>query len=35
LSISGIHWDELDENISITGLFAGRGDTTRTAKIAA
>ena len=30
LSPSGIHWDELDEDISIAGLLAGRGDMTRT-----
>lgn len=35
LSINGIHWDELDEDISIAGLLAGRGDATRTGKIAA
>lgn len=28
LSPSGIHWDALDEDISITGLLAGRGDQT-------
>lgn len=27
---SGLHWDELDEDISIAGLIAGRGDMTRT-----
>ncbi len=32
---SGIHWDELDEDISIAGLIAGRGDMTRTRKAAA
>lgn len=30
LSPGGIHWDELDEDISIAGLLQGRGD--RTAK---
>ncbi|KGE01168.1 DUF2442 domain-containing protein [Rhizobium sp. YS-1r] len=30
LSPGGIHWDDLDEDISIAGLLAGRGD--RTAK---
>ena len=35
LSPSGIHWDELDEDISIAGLLAGRGDTTRPGKLAA
>jgi hypothetical protein len=28
----GIHWDELDEDISVSGLLAGRGDRTRTAR---
>jgi hypothetical protein len=28
LSRSGLHWDELDEDISIAGLLAGRGDQT-------
>lgn len=35
LSINGIHWDALDEDISIAGLLAGRGDSTRATKIAA
>lgn len=26
LSPFGLHWDELDEDISIAGLLAGRGD---------
>lgn len=29
LSPSGLHWDALDEDISIEGLIAGRGDMTR------
>lgn len=29
LSVSGIHWDALDEDISIAGLIAGRGDQTK------
>ncbi|GGA85892.1 hypothetical protein GCM10011491_11910 [Brucella endophytica] len=29
ISPSGIHWDDLDEDISIDGLLAGRGDQTR------
>ena len=29
LSPMGIHWDELDEDISVAGLLAGRGDQTR------
>ena len=28
LSSRGIHWDALDEDISVTGLLAGRGDVT-------
>ena len=28
LSPGGIHWDELDEDISIAGLLEGRGDRT-------
>jgi hypothetical protein len=35
LSPLGIHWDELDEDISIAGLLAGRGDMTRTSRQAA
>jgi hypothetical protein len=35
LSANGIHWDELDEDISVDGLLAGRGDSTRATKIAA
>jgi len=35
LSLSGIHWDELDEDISVDGLLAGRGDATYATKIAA
>lgn len=35
LSVNGIHWDELDEDISIAGLLAGRGDSTRATEIAA
>ena len=26
LSVHGIHWDELDEDISVQGLLAGQGD---------
>jgi hypothetical protein len=29
ISNGGLHWDELDEDISIDGLLAGRGDMTR------
>jgi len=28
LSAVGLHWEELDEDISIAGLLAGRGDMT-------
>lgn len=35
LSRAGIHWDELDEDISIAGLLAGRGDMTRPSRAAA
>jgi len=35
LSRSGLHWEELDEDISIAGLLAGRGDQTRARKAAA
>jgi len=29
LSVHGIHWDALDEDISVKGLLAGLGDQTR------
>ncbi|HYA71561.1 MAG TPA: DUF2442 domain-containing protein [Roseiarcus sp.] len=32
ISSRGLHWDELDEDISIEGLLAGRGDQTRPRK---
>ncbi|KQM99164.1 hypothetical protein ASE85_10600 [Sphingobium sp. Leaf26] len=35
LSPSGLHWDEIDEDISVAGLLAGRGDQTRSRKAAA
>ena len=35
LSVHGLHWDEIDEDISIDGLLAGRGDSTHATKIAA
>ena len=28
LSPGGLHWEELDEDISVAGLLAGRGDMT-------
>jgi hypothetical protein len=35
ISRSGLHWEELDEDISIAGLLAGRGDQTVARKAAA
>ncbi len=35
LSRSGLHWGEIDEDISIAGLLAGRGDMTHPHKVAA
>ena len=35
LSPDGIHWEDLDEDISIAGLLAGRGDQTLARKAAA
>lgn len=35
LSPDGLHWEEIDEDISIAGLLAGRGDMTRARKSAA
>lgn len=35
LAPCGIHWDEIDEVISIAGLIAGRGDMAHRAKAAA
>ena len=35
LSRVGLHWEEIDEDISIAGLLAGRGDMTRHAEHAA
>jgi hypothetical protein len=29
ISRNGLHWEDLDEDISIAGLLAGRGDQTR------
>jgi Protein of unknown function (DUF2442) len=29
LSARGIHWDAVDEDVSVDGLLAGRGDMTR------
>jgi hypothetical protein len=30
ISPSGIHWEALDEDVSIAGLLAGKGDMTHT-----
>lgn len=35
ISQNGLHWDELDEDISIAGLLAGHGDMTHATKAAA
>lgn len=35
LSRTGLHWEEIDEDISIAGLLAGRGDMTRRTEHAA
>ena len=35
ISQNGLHWDELDEDVSISGLLAGRGDMTHADKAAA
>jgi Protein of unknown function (DUF2442) len=32
LSRLGLHWEHLDEDISVAGLLAGRGDMTRKTK---
>jgi len=34
-SPSGLHWEAIDEDISVAGLLAGRGDMTRPHKEAA
>ncbi len=35
ISRTGLHWEELDEDISIAGLLAGRGDMTKRSEHAA
>lgn len=35
LSRYGLHWDDLDEDISIAGLLAGQGDLTHRANVGA
>jgi Protein of unknown function (DUF2442) len=32
ISRVGLHWEEIDEDISVAGLLAGRGDMTRQAE---
>ncbi|MDD2878969.1 MAG: DUF2442 domain-containing protein [Rhodoferax sp.] len=32
---TGVHWDEIDEDISVPGLLMGIGDKTRTRQMAA
>ena len=34
LSPHGLHWDALDEDISVEGLLAGRGDQSRRREVA-
>ena len=34
ISSRGLHWDDLDEDISIEGLLAARGDMTHAARVA-
>jgi hypothetical protein len=33
LSPCGLHWEDLNEDISVAGLLAGRGDETRKGKV--
>ena len=35
ISRNGLHWEDLNEDVSIEGLLAGVGDMTRSASIAA
>jgi hypothetical protein len=35
LSRIGLHWEEIDEDISVAGLIAGRGDMTKKTEHAA
>lgn len=35
LSRSGLHWEDIDKDVSIAGLLAGRGDSTRPGRKAA
>jgi len=35
ISAGGLHWEELDEDISVAGLLAGKGDQTQRREAAA
>ena len=35
ISLKGLHWDELDEDISVAGLLAGVGDASRSMSVVA
>ena len=35
ISPLGLHWPELDEDISVAGILAGRGDRTKAGRVAA
>ena len=35
ISLKGLHWDKLDEDISVAGLLAGVGDISRQTSVAA
>ena len=35
MSLNGLHWEALDEDISIAGLLAGKGDQSKSQTIAA
>ena len=35
ISLEGLHWDELDEDISVAGLLAGVGDVSHPTSVAA
>ncbi len=35
ISFKGLHWDELDEDISVAGLLAGVGDVSRPTSVVA
>ena len=35
ISVKGLHWDELDEDISVAGLLAGVGNVSRSTSVVA